>query len=206
MVSPTQPAEIPVYHITSIGNLENIFTCGCIYSKNSLPTKTNPISIAESEIQDRRNNTHVPEKPGGVLNDYVPFYFGARSPMLLKRKSVQENIVYLVSSFQTIVSNQLPYVFTDGHGIMAFTSFYNTPADLTSLDWNTIHAKFWPNTNDDPDRKRRKQAEFLVYQSFPVRLIERIGVYNQSKQLEVQNILNRMNSKMIVQVQTAWYY
>lgn len=39
-------------------------------------------NIAHQNIQDRRAYRQVPFDPGGVLHDYVPFYFAPRSPML----------------------------------------------------------------------------------------------------------------------------
>lgn len=90
-------------------------------------------SIAHQTIQDRRAYTQVPCGPGGCLHDYVPFYFGARSPMLYAIKSGnvegyeqgQEAVVYLVSTAQKVSGAGLGHVFTDGHGIMGFTAFYD---------------------------------------------------------------------------------
>ena len=47
--------------------------------------------------------------PGGVLHDYTPFYFGYRSPMMLKISSgdvpsydgTQKEMVYLVTDVQS---------------------------------------------------------------------------------------------------------
>ncbi len=65
-------------------------------------------SIAHQNIQDRRAYTQVPCGPRGWLHDYVPFYFGVRSPMLftISRGNVegydrdQEDVIYLVSTAQ----------------------------------------------------------------------------------------------------------
>lgn len=39
--------------------------------------------------------------------------------------------------------------------------------------------RYWNDTPEDGDRKRRRQAEFLVYTSLPWRLIEEIGVISR---------------------------
>lgn len=39
-------------------------------------------AIGSGEIIERRNNRMEPNGPGGVLSDYVPFYFTSCSPML----------------------------------------------------------------------------------------------------------------------------
>lgn len=75
-----------------------------------------------------------------------------------------ENIVYCVSSVQKIIDLQLEFIFTDGHAISRLSSQY-TAADIenidTILDKNAIIAKNWKDEND-LDKKRRKEAEFLV--------------------------------------------
>jgi hypothetical protein len=43
------------------------------------------------------------------------------------------------------------------------TDFYDDLNDLKEVDWNVMTLRIWKDTNDDPDRKRRRQAEFLVY-------------------------------------------
>ncbi|UTW68357.1 DUF4433 domain-containing protein [Anaerobacillus sp. HL2] len=44
------------------------------------------------------------------------------------------------------------------------------------MDWDVMESKYWFDTDDDPDRKRRRQAEFLVLRHFPLELVLGIGV------------------------------
>jgi hypothetical protein len=39
---------------------------------------------------------------------------------------------------------------------MAFSDFYDDLNDLETIDWDIMAAKYWRNTFDDPDRKRRR--------------------------------------------------
>lgn len=69
-----------------------------------------------------------------------------------------------MSSVQKIIDLNLEFVFTDGHAVDGFSSQYTANAieDIeTILDMNAIKAKYWKDEND-LDRKRRKEAEFLV--------------------------------------------
>src|SRR5690606_37858216 len=121
-------------------------------------------NIANTEIQTRRASTAVPHK-GGNLHDYVPFYFSNRSPMLysIYRSGIsQSDIVYLVSTLPKVDSENAEWVFTDGHPIVAYSTFYEDVSDLDEVDWDIINDKYWENTEEDPNRKTRKQAEFLV--------------------------------------------
>ena len=154
--------------------------------------------IAYENIQDRRATTYVPCGRGGVLHDYVPFYFAPRSPMLytINRGNVenytqgQATVIHLVSSVENIESEDLSFVFTDGHAVMTFTEFFDDLKYLDdAIDWDVMEARYWKDTNEDNDRKRRRQAEFLVRNFFPWQLITEIGVINYTIQSQVENIL-----------------
>jgi hypothetical protein len=69
--------------------------------------------------------------------------------------------------------------------VEAMTDFFEDLAYLDQVDWAVIDHRSWRNTEEDPDRKRRKQADFLVYQSFPWSWIESIGVINAQMQQQV---------------------
>ncbi len=74
---------LPIYHITPIDNLESIISEGGLLAYNvMLDTGINYTNIAYENIQYRRARIRVPCGAGGVMHDYVPFYFAPRSPML----------------------------------------------------------------------------------------------------------------------------
>ena len=59
---------------------------------------------------------------------------------------------------------------------------------------------------NDMDRQRRKQAEFLIYQSCPWALIQEIGVLNTAMKTCVEEVLNEFGGSPVVNVRAAWYY
>lgn len=81
----------PIFRILHMDNLELILKSGGMHASNYLPNdiNSNYKSIHDADIQKRRKKTGIPCEPKGVISDYVPFYFGPRSPMLLKLKSGQ---------------------------------------------------------------------------------------------------------------------
>lgn len=89
---------------------------------------------------------------------------------------------------------------------MAFSEFYDDLARLDEVDWSLMRAQYWADTNDDLDRKRRRQAEFLVHQRFPVALIYAIGVMDRQRQAETQTLLATRGLTIPVSVQPGWYY
>jgi len=140
----------PIYHITHLRNLPGILELGGLYANSATARRgVEHVNIAHQSIQDRRATTRVPLPPGGVLHDYVPFYFAPRSPMLyaIHRGNVQGYtegqtfIVHLVTTAEAIAASGQPFVFTDGHAIMAFTSFYNDLRQLDQVDWDIMRAR-----------------------------------------------------------------
>ncbi len=211
----TPPVPTRIFHITALENLQQILAAGELRAKRALEQEdTGYTNIAHVTIQGRRNHTPVPCGPGGVLHDYVPFYFGPRSPMLytLSKGNVegftggQQSIVHIVSSVQRVEAAELGFVFTDGHGIMELTDFYDDLIGLSEIDWPLMRAHYWADTDEDPDRKRRRQAEFLVHERFPVELIIGIGVVNEHIKEAAETLIRRSGLNIPVAVKAGWYY
>lgn len=157
----------------------------------------------------------VPLPPNGVLGNYVPFYFAPRSPMLYTidrgntdYKGGQKPVVHLVSSTHAVVKANpgIAWMFTEGHAEIAFSKFFNELRDLDKIDWKVMGSKYWTDTLTDNDRKRRRQAEFLVHEFFPWDLINEIGVYDAGTAALVNEHLKAAKHKPTVTVRTNWYY
>lgn len=173
--------------MTHIENIPHILQYGITHatSANSNP---NFVPIGDGSLINTRNNVLL--NNGRPLGTYIPFYFGARTPMLyvlqygfnLVPPTPAENIVYCVTSVQKIIDQQLDFVFTDGHAVDRFTSqFSKNDIDKLDnlLDWPAINAKYWRDEND-LDLKRRKEAEFLVLGDISIDGILGYLVYNQN--------------------------
>lgn len=210
-------SPVHIYHITHIDNLEGILQEGGLWAKNSL--KSPHVSVAYEHIQIRRSMKNVPVYPGGTLHDYVPFYFCPRSPMLyvlhnppedqMPYKGGQRPILHLVANLDAVREARLEFVFTDRHALTAYARFYTSKDDPANcLDWKAIGSDYWYNTPEQPDRREKKQAEFLVHRFFPWELIEAIGVMNQDIEQKVLNVLQRFPSHAHppVWVRRGWYY
>ena len=74
------------------------------------------------------------------------------------------------------------------------------------IDWELMESKYWSLTPDDPDRKRRRQAEFLIYKFCPWKLIRKIGVINSYVRIEVQEIIQEVDHQPPIKVYSNWYY
>lgn len=204
-----------IFHITHIRNLPNILRDGGLWCDRVVSQRNLAhISIAHQHIKDRRAQKPVPLPPNGMVADYVPFYFAPRSPMLYAihhnyvagYQGGQASVLHLVASTDAVRQNGLAFVFTDGHAEMNISHFYQDLRDLDKIDWDVMRSVYWNDTNTDGDRKRRRQAEFLVHEFFPLSLFERIGVINQTVARQTASLLTESETKPVVEVQSAWYY
>jgi hypothetical protein len=211
----------PVYHITHINNLPAILRkdgllCDAEAERLGLCSQ----SISYDAIKERRKRRRVetlqgqPVAAGGVVADYVPFYFSNRSPMLyaIFTKSVpcfqgnERDVVYLMSHVERIVKRNGKWCFTDGHAAEGVTQFADDIAQLSIVDREIVESWSWKDTLADPDRKRKKQAEFLVHDRFPWSWVEWIGVMDDEMRVRVLEMLGTAAHRPGVTSQPKWYY
>jgi ssDNA thymidine ADP-ribosyltransferase, DarT len=205
----------PIYHITDVQNLDRIIhTNGLWCDAERVRQKFTCVGIAHQDLKRRRARTPVGVASRGTLADYVPFYFTNRSPMLYAIHTGfvegydggQKNIIYLVSSIERVAKGDRPWCFSDGHPVEAMTEFFDEIDELDRVDWAVIRDWSWKDTDDDPDRKRRKQAECLVHKSFPWHWVESIGVLNGAIRKEVARVLAQCQHQPPISIQRKWYY
>lgn len=118
----------------------------------------------------------------------------------------QRDIIYLVSSVETIEASDRQWCFTDGHAVEAMSSFFNSTDNLGEVDWDVIQSWSWKERIDDMDRKRRKQAEFLVHDFVEWQLFASIGVHNPGMKSKVEQLISNEEYAPIVSVENNWYY
>ena len=200
-----------------VANLEVILQRGGIHAPRATPADGLRYRVIHHQsIQTQRADKPVPCGPGGVIHDYVPFYFAARSPMLyaIYKGNVQDYdkgqgaIIYLVSDAQTVAFSGAGFVFTDGHAIVAMSEFFDDLSRLDTVDWSVMRGKMWNDTDRCPDRKRRRQAEFMIHRFCPWPLIRGIAVIDNRIKRQVEGVLDRFPRlhRPIVRVKRGWYY
>ncbi len=120
----------------------------------------------------------------------------------------QTPLVYLICWAGDVHKANRRIVFTDGHSIAAYTHWYDDLAQLDLLDWPLILSRDWADTLEDNDRKRRKQAEFLVYESLHWSLVKGIAVINHEMADRVKAVLDQFPEIHHPQIGVVprWYY
>lgn len=213
----TVPKPTPIFRFIHVDNLNICLQRGGLHAPNHTPQNGLAYrTIHNVDIQEHRRERVIHCGPRGVIHDYVAFYFGYLSPMLLQLKTGhvegfnegQAPLIYLVSDVQSVRNAGATCVFSDGHGIAAFTHWYDDLADLDKVDWDMVYQRYWADTVDDMDRQRRKQAEFLVHRFCDWSLIREIGVINDQMKTNVESILAKFSKSFhrLVRVQRGWYY
>jgi hypothetical protein len=211
------PQKPKIYHITHLENLSQMVD-GFLWSDaERLRQGLNCQLVGMSEIKRRRlEELDVRCHPGTKVGDYVPFYFCFRSIMLyllcqgnhpeLTYRGGQRPIVHLEADLHAVIewarANGKRWSFSSGNAGTRYTPFFDDLGDLNVLDWTAIAAADWR----DPFVKERKQAEFLVEESFPWGLIERIGVIDNDTAQRVAAALGLADHRPAVVVARNWYY
>jgi ssDNA thymidine ADP-ribosyltransferase, DarT len=117
-----------IFRMTYIENLETYFQDKRIYSKNH-PTDQRAYQTSYSEIVERRGGADFETPCGGVVNDFVPFYFSPATSMAfaIHRDKVSltspnghaldtarmEDIAFMVCDPQKITEAGLDFWFTN---------------------------------------------------------------------------------------------
>src|SRR6266478_4699899 len=127
------PANPSIFHITHLSNLPGIIGAGRLWSDSQrLQQQLAVTNVGYSHIKQRRLQRSVPVAARGMLGDYVPFNFCARSVMLypihcghLNYQRGQREIVHLESSVATAVALGQPWAFTDRHADLGYAQYYD---------------------------------------------------------------------------------
>jgi len=220
------PNPVRLFHITAIANLPAICEAGALLSKNSGASAGIAYqNIAHAGAQGARSIRTVPNPPGGVVHDYVPFYFAPRSPMLsaIENGKVkdcpwrQADIVHLETTVDRVTVEGAPFVFYDRNATLKYSTPYINLEHLDLIAWDLLmeapqldgYCKYFQNVHSNPrytDRKERRQAEFLVRGRVPLDNILKIGVINEVRAQEVHTILDAAGVNLPVDVKRDWYF
>lgn len=192
----------PASHMLHIDNLDSVLRDGALYSKNKMSSRTY-VSIANSGVQARRAAKLVPQS-GRLLHDYVPLYFGNRTPMVADLQEQNESIIFFRFSLEVLTLSGV--VFTDGNAASSNTQFFEFSSldSLKALDVGAIQTVQYAN---DPVRRHRKQAEILIPDSLDISHIYDIVCFSNSARESILSNLVARDRKWTVSVNPgSWYF
>lgn len=207
------PEKALIWRIVHRANLPWVLDNG-LHCGNSAIKALDWVSIGNQELIDKRARHVVPVPPGGLLNDYVPFYFTPFSVMMRNihtgwggvAQQHNEDILILVSSLHRVAALGLPYLFTDSHAYYQWAHYYSQLTDLGKVDWPLLQSRDFKRDPDDPAKFERYQAEALVHQHCPVAGLLGIVCYTDRVKIQAQQALAQRGLNLQVYTRTGWYF
>jgi hypothetical protein len=211
------PSSIKIYHIVHIDNLTSIIADGYLFSDAEMRKRpNNSVLIGMNKIKDRRLTLALMSHKKLRVGECVPFYFCPRSPMLymfhkanssdIKYRDGQDPIVHLVVDLRKAISwanaNDYRWAFTSSNAGSYYFDDFADLNDLDKIDWQAVRATQW----NDRDIKEKKQAEFLVENCFPWKLVEGIGVFSRRQYDQIQELHKSKQKLPLVKIKKEWYY
>lgn len=202
------PEDPWIYHITHVTNLSGMLADGGLWSDaGQRARRPESVNIGYRHIKDRRMRRPVTAGGGGMLGEYVPFYFCPRSVMLyvISRGSSdyggrEREIVHLVSRM-SIAIRGARWAFSDRHAEVGHAEHFDDRADLDRIQWPAVNAHYWQAC------KEEKQAEFLIKDFFPWDRVLGIGVRDAEIREQVNTLLaSGAGRAPAVELHPSWYY
>lgn len=207
------PEKALIWRIIHRDNLPWVLAHG-LHCGNSGLRAPNWVSIGNSELIDKRARHVVPMPPGGLLNDYVPFYFTPFSVMMRNirsgrggvRQRSNDEIVVLVSSLHHIAKQGLPFLFTNMHAYYRWAKYYDDLAHLDQVDWPLLQARDFRRDENDPAKFERYQAEALIHQHCPVSGLIGIVCHSEEGKIQAQAQVAAQGLDLTVHARPRWYF
>lgn len=206
------PERALIFRIIHRANLDWVLRHG-LHCGTSATRSAAWVSIGNQELITKRAQWPVLAAPGGVLNDYVPFYFTPFSVMLHNigtgwngvARHPKTDILILVSSLRRIAELGLPYLFTDSHANNPLVNYFTALDDLQRLDWRILQARDFKRDPEDPAKFSRYQAEALVHRLCPLHGLSGIACFDEAGKIAVQQAVLAQGLRLPVVKQPSWY-
>ena len=207
------PEKALIWRIVHRDNIPWILDNG-LYCGNAEIQSSNWVHIGNPELTDKRADHPVSVGDGGVLNDYIPFYFTPFSPMLMNIKTGRggitrrdnDEIIILVSSLHKLAALNLPFVYTNAHAYYAWSEFFTDIKDLNEIDWPILQRRDFKRDPDDPAKFERYQAEALIHHHCPVEALIGMVCYTNDIKQQLDKALRQRNIAMQVHARANWYF
>lgn len=201
-----------IWRIVHRDNIPWILKNG-LHCQNSKVLAHHYVTIGNGDLIDKRRHREVPIAPGGMLADYVPFYFTPFSMMLLNiltgrnvTRRDRDEIVMLVSDLHRVQALGLGFVFTDAHAYLSLTNYYNELKHLDRIDWDILQRHDFKRDPNNPRKTERYQAEALIYRHLPVAGLRGLVCHTQEIAQQLQAVVQTLKLNLSVHARPQWYF
>lgn len=208
----TRPNPTLVMHFTDVAHLATILAEGLLCD-NSAAGGLLTNEAGNPDIKADRRHRPVKADPFGMVGDYVPFYFAARSPMMFAISHGRvpsygtdvSGLIYLVTSTQELVAQGLRVLVTDRNAALGYAEFRPESESDDLVDWDLMKQRYWNDTDKYPDRRERRMAECLVHGKVPFAAFGAIVAQNNQQAANVEAVLSAAGTAVSVYVIPDWY-
>lgn len=213
MALELSPEKALIFRIVHRDNLSWILDHG-LHARNGVVSDPNYRNIGNVDLIGKRARRTVPVPPGGVLSDYVPFYFTPYSIMMFNiktgyggvQKIANQDILIFVSSLHRIASQGLQFVFTNQHAYPPMAEYFASLAQLDRVDWPLLQSRDFQQDPEDPGKKERYQAEALIFQQVPFQALLGVCCYTEAVAQELKAETARRRLALKCAAQPSWYF
>ena len=208
------PEKALIFRIVHRDNIPWILDHG-LHCRNSTTVGPNFEPIGNPDLIVKRNTRAVAIGPGGVLSDYIPFYFTPYSIMLFNiktgyvgvKKIPNEEIAIFVSSLHELVRRDIRFLFTNQHAYPVIAEYFDDLARLDRIDCNILQNRdFKHDPVNDPGKKERYQAEALIHRYLPIDALIGISCYNAQVEATLKRELEARELNLQTIVKPTWYF
>ena len=203
-----------LFRITHVANLPWLLRHG-LHAAQGTGADPGFVAIGNPDLIDKRTRRAVPLPPGGMLSEYVPFYFTPKSPMLLNVKTghkgitkrSNDDIAVLISSCQSMTTRGVTMLYTDRHAYTMMARWTAAADDLSTwIDWDILQRHDFARSDDDPDKMERYQAEALAYRHVPPAALLGIGCASDCARSAIEPVVQASGAAVKVVSRPGWYF
>lgn len=213
MVNLLTSSRARIFRVTHVDNVPWMLDHG-LHCQSSSVRDPAFVPIGMADLISKRATRRVPCPPGGMLADYVPFYFTPWSMTLLNVKTGYNGVtrrgnselVILGASLPAVAARGATFVFTDGHAYTAEARFSSDLADLGRIDWPLLQSRDFRRDPDDPGKQVRYQAEALLHRHVPMDAIGAIACNDVTVKNHLAGMVAGRGLETPVMVQPDWYF
>jgi len=203
-----------LFRITHVANLPWLLRHG-LHAARGQFADPGFVTIGNPDLIDKRTRRAVPLPPGGMLSDYVPFYFTPKSPMLYNIKTgyngitkrSNDDIAILVSSCQQMTAGGVTMLYTDRHAYTMTAAWTADMDDLATLiDWDILRRHDFARNDAYPDKMERYQAEALAHRHVPPAALLGIGCVSDRVRSAIEEAVQISGAAVQVFSRPGWYF
>jgi hypothetical protein len=172
------------------------------------------VQIGNPDLIQMRSTWEIWKPPGGMLTDYVSFYFTPSSLMLSNisagrsvPKRPNDEIVIFTVALREIAEAGRPFVFTNQHANSKVgTRQFNTLDGLDQISWDLLQNRDFKTDEENPGKQLRYQAEALIHREVPPAFIKGIACHSNEVSKRVAAMVAARGLQIPVKTITEWYF